>query len=216
MIKPIQGVLLLVMLIGAGRGQTTGRRGSPKPVDIDPDEWSFAAVAYGYIAPNDISYFSPLFTADRKWLHLEARYNYEDQQTGSLWAGYNFSFGRKLIFQATPMVGAIFGNTSGAAPGYEASLTYKRLSLSSEGEYAFDFKSHAKDFFYSWSELVYSPTSWFHAGLAEQRTLVYRTPLDTQRGLSAGFTYRKVDLTGYAFNIGGSDPTGVVGLGFRF
>ena len=41
----------------------------------------------GYIIPNGTSYVNPVFTADRHWLHLEARYNYENLHTGSLWAG---------------------------------------------------------------------------------------------------------------------------------
>ena len=88
-------------------------------------------------------------TADRKWLHLEARYNYENQQTGSLWVGHNFIVGHKLIFEATPMIGGIFGNTTGVAPGYEVSLTYKRVAFSSSGEYVFDTKNKNGSFFYS-------------------------------------------------------------------
>ena len=61
------------------------------------------------------------------------RDNYEDQQTGSLWFGHNFSVGHKLVFEATPMIGGVFGNTTGIAPGYEVALTYKRVSLTSSG-----------------------------------------------------------------------------------
>ena len=48
--------------------------------------------------------------------HLEARYNYEAQRTGSLWAGYNFSVGKKVKLDATPMVGGVFGNVNAVAP----------------------------------------------------------------------------------------------------
>src|SRR5215469_11250075 len=50
--------------------------------------WSFYANAYGYIAPHNEFYVSPTLLADHKWLHLEARYNYENQRTGSVWGGY--------------------------------------------------------------------------------------------------------------------------------
>jgi hypothetical protein len=34
-----------------------------------------------------------------------------------------------------------------------------------------------------------------------QRTKAYQTPFDIQRGLMAGFTYKKVDFVTYVFNL---------------
>ena len=76
----------------------------------------------------------PTFTADRDWLHLEARYNYEALDTGSAWVGYNFSGGETVTWELTPMLGAVFGATDGIAPGYKGSLGWKKLELYSEGE----------------------------------------------------------------------------------
>jgi hypothetical protein len=187
----------------------------------DPDatpqkKWDFSLNLAGYLVPNDRSYASPTFSADRERLHLEARYNYEDQETGSLWAGYNLSVGNKLELEATPMFGAVFGNTTGIAPGYELSLTYKKLALTSDGEYVFDTKNSDDSFLYSWNELVYSPTDWLHAGLVAQRTRAYHTSLDVQRGFSVGVAHKKMDFTVYTFNAGWTDPTIVLNLGLTF
>jgi len=46
--------------------------------------WSFSASAYTFFVPDDDDYVMPTFIADHQWLHLEARYNYEDLQTVSL------------------------------------------------------------------------------------------------------------------------------------
>lgn len=73
----------------------------------------------GYLVPHGQSYASPTFAADHGALHLEARYNYEALRTGSLWAGYNLSVGGKLVLDATPMIGGVFGNVNGVAPGLE-------------------------------------------------------------------------------------------------
>jgi hypothetical protein len=180
------------------------------------DQWSFTATAYGYLVPHDQSYFSPILAADRRRLHLEARYNYEDQQTGSLWAGYTFSVGKKFMFEATPMIGVVFGSTNGVAPGYELSLTFKKVELSTQGEYVVDFDNHTGNFFYSWNELVYSPTGWFHVGVVTQDTRAYNTPLDIQRGVSVGVSKGKLDFTTYIFNFGWTDPTIVMGPSFKF
>lgn len=182
----------------------------------DGTEWSFSFSTSGYIVPHDRSYASPIFTADHQWLHLEARYNDEDKETASLWAGYNLSAGKKLIFEATPMLGAVFGNTSGIAPGANLSLTYERLKLFSQIEYVIDTRDKSASFLYSWNELVYSPLEWFHAGLVSQRTRAYHTSLDVQRGFSLGFTHKMVDFTTYIFNAGWTDPTVVLGLSFSF
>jgi len=184
--------------------------------EANPNAWSFAAAGYGYLVPDDQSYFSGTFRADHNWAHLEARYNYEDLKTGSVWFGYNFSFGEKLVLDATPMVGGVFGNTTGVAPGYLVTLSYKKISLYSEGEFVFDTKNSDSNFFYNWNELTYSPTEWFRFGLASQKTRVYQTPLDVQLGFFAGFTYRRLDFSTYVFNVGWTRPTVLLGLGFTF
>jgi len=187
-----------------------------RSADVDTNNWGFAVAGYGYVIPDEQSYFSPTFRADHNWVHLEARYNYEDRETGSLWLGYNVSFGEKLVLEVTPMVGGIFGNTTGVAPGYLLTLSYKKLSLYSEGEFVFDTKNSGGKFFYNWNELTYSPTDWLRVGLASQRTRAYQTPLDVQRGFFAGFSYRKVDFTTYVFDVGWTDPTVVLAVGFKF
>jgi hypothetical protein len=207
----------LLLLAAQSHAQGTGTVVPPEQNDeVDSNTWSFAVAGYGYIIPDDQAYFSPTFRADRGWTHLEARYNYEDRQTGSLWLGYNLSFGEKLVLEATPMVGGIFGNTTGVAPGYLFTLSYKKISLYSEGEFVFDTRNSAGNFFYNWNELTYSPADWFRAGLASQRTRAYQTPVDVQRGFFAGFSYKKVDFTTYVFNLGWTDPTVVLAMGFKF
>jgi hypothetical protein len=180
------------------------------------DQWSFYASALAYFPPESQDYASPVLTADHGPLHLEARYNYEALRTGSLWAGYNFSAGTHLVFEATAMVGAVLGDTSGIAPGYRLSLTYSSLEFSSEGEYLFDSRGHAESFFYTWTELSYSLADWFRAGLVGQRTRAYKTELDIQRGLLAGFTCRDWDFTIYLFNPDRDDRMLVVSLGLGF
>ncbi len=206
----------LVVLAAQMCAQGTGSVVPPQQAQSGSKSWSFVVAGYGYIVPEDQSYFSPTFRADRKWSHLEARYNYEDRKTGSLWAGYNVSCGEKLVLEATPMVGGIFGNTTGFAPGYLFTLSYKKVSLYSEGEFVFDTKNSTGNFFYSWNELTYSPTGWLRGGLASQRTRAYQTPLDVQRGFVVGFSYRRVDFTTYLFNLGWTDPSVVFAMGFKF
>jgi hypothetical protein len=184
--------------------------------EADEKAWSFSASAATYIVPNDQEYVQPTITADRGWLHLEARYNYENLETGSVWAGYNCSGGEELEWELTPMLGGVFGNTTGIAPGYKGSLSWWKLELYSEGEYVFDTGNSAGSFFYSWSELSVSPVDWFRFGLVGQRTRAYQTDVDIQRGLLAGFSYKEVDFTTYVFNLNRDKPTWVFSVGMSF
>jgi hypothetical protein len=202
--------------IVAAQSTTTAATANPAADSPPPDQWSFSVNIAGYIVPHERSYASPTFSADRSHLHLGLRYNYEDKETGSLWVGYNFEVGEKLAFRVTPMVGGIFGNTTGVAPGYLAGITWKRLELSTEGEYVFDTRDSSGSFFYSWMELSYSPRDWCRAGLVAQRTKAYQTTLDIQRGLLIGFSHKKASFTTYIFNAGWTDPTVVLSLGLDF
>jgi hypothetical protein len=178
--------------------------------------WSFSLPIAFYFIPEAHDYVQPTFTADRGWLHLEARYNYEGLDTGSVWLGYNFSVGDKLSLDFTPMLGGVFGDINGLAPGYEFTLSYWKLELYSEGEYVFDTSDASGNFFYTWSELSLAPVDWFRFGLVVQRTKAYQTDLEIQRGFLVGLTYKKVDFTTYVFNPDQSKPTVMLSVALNF
>ena len=179
-------------------------------------EWEFAASAYTYFVPEAGDFVTPGFTADRDWLHLEARFNYEALDTGSAWLGYNFGGGATVAWEFTPLLGAVFGATDGIAPGYKGSLGWKKLEFYSEGEYVFDAGDTADSFFYNWSEVSFAPVESFRFGLVTQRTRVYQTDREIQRGLLAGASYKKLTVTGYVFNPDDEKPTFVLGIAVTF
>lgn len=205
----------LLLMTGTLAGQTANGPPGPSP-DAPSNPWSFTASAYTYLVPDSESYVNPNFTADRGGLHLEARYNYEAQKAGSLWVGHNFKVGDKLALAVTPMVGGVFGNLAGVAPGCTWSLSYWKIEFSSQSEYVFDLRDRSGNFLYTWSELSYSPVEWFRTGLVVQRTKAYKTDFDIQRGLLAGFSYKKLDFATYVFNFGWTDPTVVVAVSVNF
>jgi hypothetical protein len=212
--------MALLLCVGSALGQTASTAAatnSPPPVaENDAGKWSFSVWAYTYLVPDSQDYVQPTITADRDWLHLEARYNYEALETGSTWIGYNFGGGEKLAWEFTPMLGGVFGETTGIAPGFKGSLSWWKLELYSEGEYVFDTRDSSGSFFYNWSELSLAPVEWFRFGLVAQRTRAYQTDRDIQRGLLVGLSYKKVSFTTYVFNPDESRPTLVFALGVTF
>ena len=190
---------------------------SPAPAGGEAEKsWAFSASLYGYILPESPDYLLPTVTADRGWLHLEARYNYEGPQTGSFWVGYNFSVGKEVTLDFIPMLGGVFGDTTGIAPGYTFTLSWWKLQLYSQGEYVIDAGSSSDNFFYTWSELTLAPAEWFRFGFVVQRTKLYQTEFDIQRGVLLGFSYKKAYFTGYVLNLDASKPVVVLALGVSF
>lgn len=194
-------ILLLVLLV-------------PVFVFGEENNWEFAVEGSLYILP-DNTYLNPVLSADRSLLHLEARYNDEDLNTGSVFAGINLHTGNEML-KFTPMVGGVFGNSNGFAPGFLFELNYGKFSLSSEGEYFFSSDEKESNFFYSWSEFTYSPADWIWVGIAGQRTRAYQTDLDVQRGVLLGFGIENLSITGYLMNIGWDKAFGVINVGYTF
>ena len=186
------------------------------PPAEDEPAWEFSVAGATYFVPDDSNYLQPTFTADRGWLHLEARYNYEAHETGSAWIGYNFSGGETVTWELTPMIGAVFGATDGIAPGYKGSLGWKKLEFYSEGEYVVDAGESSDSFFYNWSELALAPVESFGFGMVTQRTRVYQTDRDIQRGLLAGYSFKQLGVTGYVFNPDDEKPTFVLSIAITF
>lgn len=185
-------------------------------VSGEEPQWEASASAMAYFVPDEEAFVSPVLRADRGALHLEARYNYEDRGTASAWLGWNFSLGETVALEATPMLGGVFGDTSGIAPGFELSLSWRRFELYSEGEYLFETSGPEESFFYSWSEATFSPLEGLRVGLMGQRTRAYQTSLDIQRGLLVGYAGERLDFTAYVLNLGWDDPTVVMSLGVSF
>jgi hypothetical protein len=188
---------------------------APAVEETEQSQWSFSASVYTYIVPDEQNYAQPTVTADYDWLHLEARYNYEALKTGSAWVGYNFGGGEKLAWEITPMIGGVFGDLNGIAPGYKGTLSWWKLELYSEGEYVFDLGDSSESFFYNWLELTLAPVEWFRFGLVTQRTRVYQTDRDIQRGLLVGFTWKRLDFATYVFNPD-DKPTWVLAASLSF
>lgn len=181
----------------------------------DPGQWLFDAAANNYFFSDDF-FVVPVVKAKHDWLHLEARYNYEDFHTVSLFAGYNFSFGRKATFDITPMLGAATGNTKGVIPAVEVDFTIGKWNLYSESEVLISSGDKADSFGYTWTDFSFSPNDWLFVGISAQRTRLYKTELDLQRGLLAGATIGKFTVTTYAYNMAFAEPFFLVSANLEF
>jgi hypothetical protein len=177
--------------------------------------WSFSFASYLYLQEED-DFLLPILAADRGSLHLEGRFQYEDLETGSLWVGRTLGAGTSLRLEVTPMAGLVFGRTDGFAPGLELTLSWRNLELYSESEYLFGFASQEDNYFYAWSELSWQARPWLRLGLSVQRTRLYQSEREVDRGLLAAVSRGPVELVLYGFNLDGDAPFAIVALGVEF
>jgi hypothetical protein len=176
--------------------------------------WSGSTTLMTYAIPGEENYAQPTVTADREWLHVQARYNYEERDTGSLWFGYNLAGGDAVAWTFTPMLGGAFGHVTGVAPGYSASLTWWKVDVYGEGEYLSDLAEPSDSFLYNWSEVSLRPLAWWRVGLVTQRTRARDEARDIQRGPLVGLTIRSLDLAVYMLDDGDSAPTIAMSVGW--
>jgi hypothetical protein len=183
----------------------------------DATGWKYDITASYYSFRNQDDFTLAVARADRGALHLEARYNYEAIDSGSLFAGWKFSGGEKVTWELTPILGAVFGQKEGIAPGFEAAVAYGVADFYIEAEYVRDLEVREDSFTYAWSELGFTPWEWLRVGLVGQRTMVYHSDRDIQRGGFAQLMYKKVTAGVYVFNPDDADNRFTVfSLGAKF
>ena len=163
-------------------------------------DWSFALSAFYIDSAGQDPYPAGTFFADREALHLEVRYNYEDLETASLFFGGTMSVGEDVALTVVPLFGLIGGNTIGVAPGAEVTIEWWRLMFYDEVEYILDAQERTDNFFYAWIEATISPTDWLRTGFVGQRTKLYDTSSDIDKGLLVEAAYRKASLGLHWFN----------------
>lgn len=179
--------------------------------------WSPATSLFYFDPSGEDPYLSPIVTVNRRALHLEARYNYEDLDTGSFFAGWTFEGGDNVIMSLTPLVGVVIGRTDALAPGLEAGLVWREVEVYAETEWVIPFDDDSDDFLYAWLEATIAPVEFLHVGLAAQRTRAYESGLEIQRGPMVVVPYSAWSFGAYWFNPDRSaDDVRVLALGYQW
>jgi len=185
------------------------------PLELVDHSWDFEASMLAILYRDTIALWNPSVIADHGNLHLEARYQWEDWRTASLWAGYHFGFGEAVKVDLTPMAGVVLGNITGAAPGCLVEAEWRSLSFYSSSEQFIDLVDSTGGFTYTWNELAVD-LDHLIVGIVAQRTRTFQSPLDLQRGLLLMREQGKLTFGMYLFNIGWTDPTVAFTLSYGF
>lgn len=178
--------------------------------------WEFALSAYYVDPPGEEGYTTTILYADRGPLHLEARYNYEDLNTTSLFAGWTFEVGEELHAALTPMFGGVFGDTNGVAPALLVDADWRELNFYTEAEYVFDTDDSDGNYFYSWSTLMWQFSETLAAGVVTERTKIVDTSRNLQVGVALQVTPGPIGFSLYAYNPGSDVDYYTLSVDFSF
>jgi hypothetical protein len=179
-------------------------------------EISASVTGYYYAMRDQPDFGVGVASFNRGALHLEARYNYEAHNATSLFAGWRFAGGEEVAFEATPIVGTLFGSTRGIVPGLEASIAYRAFDAYVEAEYVHNLDDGNASYYYAWTELGWKPTEWLRVGLAAQRTQTVESGRDVQPGVFVQLTWGKTTFGVYGFNPDLASRYFIISVGAQF
>lgn len=115
--------------------------------------------------------------------YSEARYNYESEQSLSLYAGPTFSKENRLSWTFTPIIGVVVGKLRGGSLGANAALDIKGIYFNTALQYTASCQDRNESFFFGWSELGYQLTGHIYAGAVLQQTGLCRNGNRLEPGL---------------------------------
>ena len=179
---------------------------------------SKTAIEQYHVVGNNRTY-TPIAIAhyqnNKKW-YAEGRYNYEEQNTFSLYIGKTFSKKKKLSYGVTPLIGGAIGNFNGISTGMNMDLDYRNFFFSSQSQYSFSTEQTLDNFFYNWSELAYQPLGWIYGGVSIQHTRLNKSQNSFEKGILVGFSFGNFTLPVYIFDPLNKTRYFIVGLSLEW
>ena len=174
------------------------------------------AELYKYMIRDMPGSFQPILNmqSPKNW-YLEARYNYEEANTFSLFAGKTFSGGKVAEYSITPMAGYSIGTFTGLSLAVNTDVEWKSFYFSAQSQYSISSKTKDDSFVFSWSELGYSLSDHFFTGATLQYThTICQTELEP--GILAGVSFKDFEIPLYLFKPFQSERYFVLGVSYEF
>lgn len=132
--------------------------------------------------------------------HLEGRYNYEDTETVSLWAGWNLAAEGAVTVAFTPMMAVVLGAVNGVAPGFELTLDWHALTYYNESEVVIPFNGDPS-YYVGWSSLTWRVSDWLQPGVTYQRLREFEGERTVDPGLAVVSEFGAWTTGVYAYNL---------------
>jgi hypothetical protein len=159
---------------------------------------------------------TPQFWVYIKNFYIEARYNYENLNTASLYFGRSFTIEKKAAIEITPMLGGVVGQTNGISPGFNFRLEYNLFSTSTQCQYTIDLKDIKSSFFWDWTNFYFNFSEHFGIGGAVQILIPQSGDQLYSAGPTLRLSYKKLAAEIYVYNFWERQPTYAVAIEYAF
>lgn len=170
---------------------------------------------YYYLQRNTTPVMVPIVhVQNRKNWYGEVRYNYEEKNSFSAYAGKSFFDKSELLeYSFTPIIGGVMGKFKGGSIGFNASVEYDDFFFDAQTQFTCSVNNHYPNFYFGWYDLGYSPLDWLWVGWSLQHTRYGKVENNmTESGVMLGFKTGKWTFPIYTFNVLDTDPYLVVGI----
>jgi hypothetical protein len=145
----------------------------------------------------------------------ELRYNYEDAQTLSIYAGKTINSGKTLQLSITPLLGFSTGRFTGISLAANSEISWKQFYISSQSQYSRGIKKGSASFLFNWSELCYTISPHFFSGLSMQYTR-QSGQTDIEPGVMAGLTFNTISIPFYVFSPFRQGQYFILGINYEY
>ncbi len=210
----------LPVVIAAGLCLCGSQASAQKQHNVNGEATTYISIH----SPKDISGlgYASIYYKKNYW---EARYNYGDTKTLSLFWGHPFYVSKKMEVEIIPTVGLSAGNFIGLSHALQLNAESERFEVYSLNQYSLCFTDARRSFFFNWTEVKYKFKKVVKLGAALQYTesmpqkYATETAESTHRvdvGPVIGFEYKKFYLCVYFFNFWQPERHYALGLTYSF
>ena len=128
---------------------------------------------YSVKQTNALAVMPVVYFETRNHWYGECRYNYEADETFSVYAGRTYKNSKMIDYSLSPLVGIVGGKFNGYSFGLNSNIEYKKYSLSSQCQYTISARDRYQNFAYSWTDAGYKVSPFLSVGLSMQQTKTF-------------------------------------------
>ncbi len=171
---------------------------------------------YSYISKGSLRINPILWYQCKSGWYAEARYNYEADNTLSIYVGRTFQKESTISYSVSTLAGIVAGQFKGAAVAVNTNIDYKNFFLSLQSQYAVSIKYRSENYLYNWVDVGCNATSWLSVGLSMQLTNSYNTKAVIEKGFFINASYGKWSFPIYIYNPGSAEAYNILGINYAW
>jgi len=159
---------------------------------------------------------TPQFWLKTKKVYCEARYNYEDSNTLSLYFGKPIELSKKKDIELIPMIGGVIGISNGLSIAFSFQTETNNFTSSTQCNYFINKNSNSNNYLFDWSSITYKISKIIGVGGGLQITIPENNYAIIKSGPMASLSFNNFTIEMYGYNLWEKEKTFSIGLEYSF